>query len=90
MTLYEPALEFVAQLTEKLNLPGLSPFVISNCRNKQKMREVLKDNDLNTPYFKEVENTEELKNLSLPYPVVVKPSNGFSSQGVSRANNKKN
>ena len=89
MTLYEPALEVVSQLTEELNLPGLSPFVISNCRNKQKMREVLKDNDLNTPYFKEVENEEELKNLSLPYPVVVKPSNGFSSQGVSRANNKK-
>ncbi|MFP7737919.1 MFS transporter [Priestia aryabhattai] len=37
----------------------LSPFVISNCRNKQKMREILKDNDLNSPYFKEVGNEDD-------------------------------
>lgn len=88
MTLYEPALEFVAQLTEDLNLPGLSPFVISNCRNKQMMRKILKDSNLNTPYFKEIKNEEEVKDLLLTYPVVIKPSNGFASQGVSRANNK--
>ncbi|MCM2977353.1 ATP-grasp domain-containing protein [Priestia aryabhattai] len=88
MTIYEPALEFVAQLAKELNLPGLSPFVISNCRNKQMMRKILKDSNLNTPYFKEIKNEEEVKDLLLTYPVVIKPSNGFASQGVSRANNK--
>ncbi|AKP77379.1 Alanine-anticapsin ligase BacD [Priestia megaterium Q3] len=88
MTIYEPALEFVAQLAKELNLPGLSPFVISNCRNKQMMRKILKDSNLNTLYFKEIKNEEEVKDLLLTYPVVIKPSNGFASQGVSRANNK--
>lgn len=43
------------------------------------MREVLKDNDFNILYFKEVENMEELKNFLLFYFVVVKFFNGFFS-----------
>ncbi|GGE59496.1 ATP-grasp domain-containing protein [Priestia taiwanensis] len=89
MTFYEPALEFVARLAEELRLPGLATSVIENCRNKNNMRGMLKKNGLNVPHFKEYENEVDVTNFSFEYPVVVKPSNGFASQGVTRANTKK-
>lgn len=88
MTLFEPALDFVAKVAEKLKLPYLPISVIENCRNKNEMRKILKENNLNTPTFYELASDEILDELSFEFPLVVKPTNGFSSQGVSRVNNR--
>lgn len=88
ITLFEPALNFVAKVASELNLPYLPLSVIENCRNKNETRKILKKNGLNTPTFYELKPDENLHELSFDFPLVVKPANGFSSQGVIRVNNK--
>ncbi|QHZ45013.1 MULTISPECIES: ATP-grasp domain-containing protein [unclassified Bacillus (in: firmicutes)] len=84
MTLFEPALPFTAKAAAALNLPGLPLEAVENCRNKNRTRSILKENGLNTPLFYEVDQLDDLEGEKLSYPLVVKPINGFSSQGVVR------
>ncbi|MCY8038679.1 ATP-grasp domain-containing protein [Bacillus paralicheniformis] len=84
MTLFEPALPFTAKAAEALSLPGLSFTTMENCRNKNKTRSILQQNGLNTPVFHEFHTLAYLEDRKLTYPLVVKPVNGFSSQGVVR------
>ncbi|MGG4268043.1 ATP-grasp domain-containing protein [Peribacillus simplex] len=88
MTLFEPALNFVAKVAEELKLPYHPISVIENCRNKNEMRKILKENNLNTPIFYELATDEIPDEISFDFPLVVKPTNGFSSQGVTRVNNR--
>ncbi|MEC1500959.1 ATP-grasp domain-containing protein [Bacillus sonorensis] len=89
MTLFEPALCFTAKAAAELKLPGLPLKTIENCRNKNETRSILQQNGLNTPLFYEVAAYEDLENVELTFPLVVKPINGFSSQGVVRADDRK-
>ncbi|WP_078409901.1 ATP-grasp domain-containing protein [Priestia abyssalis] len=88
ITLFEPALDFVAKVAEVLKLPYLPPSIISNCRNKNKTRKILEENKLNTPIFYELSLDENIEDIDFCFPLIVKPANGFSSQGVIRVNNK--
>ncbi|MEC1258981.1 ATP-grasp domain-containing protein [Bacillus swezeyi] len=88
MTLFEPALPFTAKAAAVLHLPGLPLQAIENCRNKNQTRSILQQNGLNTPLFYEVHTIDDLKDERLTYPLIVKPINGFSSQGVVRVDDR--
>jgi predicted ATP-grasp superfamily ATP-dependent carboligase len=87
ITLYDPALSFVANVASELNLNYLPLNTISNCRNKNKTRNILRQNGLNTPVFYELSLNDDVPQCDFEFPLVVKPSNGFSSQGVVRVDN---
>lgn len=84
LTLFEPALNFAAKAAKKLNLPYLSESVIENCRNKNLTRRIMQEHRLNTPIFIELAEEEVPDKADLQFPLVVKPTNGFSSQGIIR------
>ncbi|MBU5263628.1 ATP-grasp domain-containing protein [Bacillus atrophaeus] len=86
LTLFEPALNFTAKAAEELGLRHLPSQVIAICRNKYATRQVLKRHQLNTPFFYEISSAADIDAGGLRYPLVVKPINGFSSQGVVRVN----
>lgn len=89
MTLFEPLVVLVADIASELQLPYFSKECVEICRNKYKTREALADASLNVPAFIHWTTTmNDLENTSLLYPVVAKPINGFSSQGVIRADTK--
>ncbi|MEA5100861.1 ATP-grasp domain-containing protein [Pantoea sp. S18] len=87
LTLFEPALDFAAKIAHQLGLPFLPEYVVEQCRNKNMTRRVLHDNGLNTPSYIELKEGEYPNVDQIKFPLVVKPTNGFSSQGVTRANN---
>ncbi|ATH93819.1 phosphoribosylglycinamide synthetase [Bacillus glycinifermentans] len=89
VTLFEPALHFTAKAAAELNLPGLPLQTIENCRNKSETRRILRQHGLNIPFFQEAAAYEDLEHVQLTFPLVVKPINGFSSQGVVRADDRK-
>lgn len=87
LTLFEPALDFAAKIANRLGLPFLPENVVEQCRNKNMTRRVLHDSGLNTPSYIELKEGEYPDIDQIKFPLVVKPTNGFSSQGVTRANN---
>lgn len=87
-TLYEPSVPFAAAAARELGLPGLSPEVAERVRDKRVMRERLRRAGLNTPRFAALDGPEDWERaLGVPLPAVVKPSDGFSSAGVTRVDN---
>ncbi|BBL32105.1 ATP-grasp domain-containing protein [Pantoea ananatis] len=84
LTLFEPALNFASKVAKKLKLPYLPESVIENCRNKNLTRRIMLENRLNTPTFIELSEEEIPDEAALEFPLVVKPTNGFSSQGIIR------
>lgn len=81
-----PTVNYVAH---ELGLVG-NPLITSElARNKYKMRCAFKQAGLYTPFFIRVNTNytdEEVENIS--YPVIVKPTDRWSSKGVTRVNRK--
>jgi biotin carboxylase len=66
------------------------PASVEACRNKLRMREVLRDAGLRTPWFRgmPLEALPEPTLLGITYPCVLKPVALSASQGVIRANSR--
>lgn len=91
LTLYDPAVSFTARAAAMLGLPGLSEHVALAARDKSCMRTRFKEAGLNYPAFVKIERSEDVAAAeALQFPVVVKPTSGYSSQGVIRINSAKN
>jgi formate-dependent phosphoribosylglycinamide formyltransferase (GAR transformylase) len=73
-----------------LGLTGNHPAAVEACRNKLRMREILRDAGLRVPWFRKVplHPTPEPALLGMSYPCVLKPLSLSASQGVVRANNR--
>jgi biotin carboxylase len=73
-----------------LGLPHNHPASVEACRNKLRMREVLRDASVPVPWFRSVklEPPPEPSLLGIRYPCVLKPLSLSASQGVVRANNR--
>ncbi|MFD8752430.1 ATP-grasp domain-containing protein [Kitasatospora sp. NPDC059577] len=85
VTLYDPAVPFVADVADALGLPGLGGDVARTVQDKRLMRRRLADAGLNVPGFATVDAPEDRAEAArLDFPVVVKPANGFSSLGVTK------
>lgn len=85
-TLYDPAVPFVAEAAEALGLPGLGSDTARAVQDKRIMRRRLTDAGLNVPRFVVLDDPgASAADAGLDFPVVVKPANGFSSLGVTKA-----
>lgn len=85
-TLYDPAVPFVADAAGALGLPGLGSGTARAVQDKRIMRRQLAEAGLNVPGFVVLDDPGAwAAGTGLDFPVVVKPANGFSSLGVTRA-----
>jgi biotin carboxylase len=82
-----PAAAYVAR---SLGIPHNHPASVEACRNKLRMREVLRDAGLPVPAFRGValHPLPEPALLGVAFPCVLKPLSLSASQGVVRANNR--
>ncbi|MFE5583134.1 ATP-grasp domain-containing protein [Kitasatospora sp. NPDC056531] len=86
VTLYDPAVPFVAEAAESLGLPGIGHRAAVGAQDKRVMRERLAAAGLNVPGFVRLDVPQDWAAAeALMFPVVVKPAHGFSSLGVMRA-----
>ncbi len=79
-----------AHVARSLGIAHNHPASVDACRNKLRMREVLRDAELPVPSFRRVslQPTPEPEFLSITYPCVLKPLSLSASQGVVRVNNR--
>ena len=79
-----------AYVARGLGLTHNHPASVEACRNKLRMREVLRDGGLPVPWFRPVplQPVPEPSLLGIAYPCVLKPISLSASQGVTRANNR--
>jgi ATP-grasp domain/L-amino acid ligase C-terminal domain 2 len=77
-----------AHVARALGLPHNHPASVEACRNKLRMREVLRDVGLPVPWFRsmKLDPLPEPSLAGVRYPCVLKPLSLSASQGVMRAN----
>ena len=76
----------VAHLNAAMDLPGLRPEVAKRFTNKLEMRSHLSGSEVRLPHFAETDCLEHANQIAeqFGYPIVVKPKQSQSSQGVFR------
>jgi ATP-grasp domain-containing protein len=87
VTLYEAAGPFTAEAAARLGLRGIDPEVARICRDKYRQRDAMRRAGLDVPGYRLLDPSADAGSQvsDLRFPLVVKPVNGLSSQGVSRA-----
>lgn len=71
---------------EKLNLPHPYSYETSlNVTNKGRMKKLFKQGGVTTSDFLLFNKADELRKCELPFPLVVKPVDAYSSKGVHKA-----
>jgi ATP-grasp domain-containing protein len=87
VTLTEAAVPFTADAAARLGLRGIDPEVARICRDKYRQRQAMRQAGLDVPGFRLIDPVADPGSqvAGLRFPLVVKPVNGLSSQGVSRA-----
>jgi len=80
----------VAEVAEKLALPGIKPESAINSTNKIKRLEIFKKNKIHCAEFGISETIEDAKKIAkdLVYPIVIKPVDNAGSRGVILIQNK--
>jgi biotin carboxylase len=80
-----------AHAARSLGIHYNHPLTVEACRSKLRMREVFRDAGLAGPWFRSItlNPTPEPALLGIIYPCVLKPLSLSASQGVVRANNRK-
>lgn len=85
----DQALLTVAKVSEELNLPCYISYEKAlNVTNKLYMKKKFIDSNIPTSKYKIIENIDELDDINLNYPIVVKPVDCNSSKGVKKVLNK--
>ncbi len=81
------AVRTVAEVAAELGLPGLSREAALRATDKSEMREAFTRHGAPTPRAIRVRSEDELRAAAsrLGYPVIVKPTDGVGSKGVTRA-----
>lgn len=82
------AMPTVAYICEALGLCCNSYETASRCTDKYAMRQALKDKSVDVPYFLLVDESTDLTNESIPYPVIVKPTDRSGSRGINLVHSK--
>ncbi len=84
LTQREEAVPWTAHAAQALGLPGLDPGAAHDARDKARMRERFRQAGCNVPGFVRLRDGRDLGACaSLRYPLVVKPSSGLGSAGVT-------
>jgi ATP-grasp domain/L-amino acid ligase C-terminal domain 2 len=79
-----------AYAARELGIAYNHPAPVEACRSKLRLREIFRDADLPTPWFRTI-NLDPLPEpalLNITYPCVLKPLSLSASRGVIRANNR--
>lgn len=86
----DAALHAVAEIVEKLALPGLTHEQVDRGLNKFNLRKICAENEIPVPFFAPAYSLEECQNacLSAGFPCVIKPMDSSGSRGVTLVNNK--
>jgi biotin carboxylase len=86
VTFHEAYVEFAADLNAVHDLGGVSPETARRCRDKYLMRKALARHGVPVPAFRRVADAPACGEAAcdLGFPVIVKPSNGSASRGVSK------
>jgi biotin carboxylase len=77
----------VAWVAEKLGLPGIPYEAALNASDKARMRAYFKKARLPSPEFISITRSELQGELSLPFPLVVKPVDNMGGRGCRRVDN---
>jgi ATP-grasp domain/ATP-grasp N-terminal domain len=87
LTLYEAVVPFTAEAARRLGLRGIDPEAARICRDKYRQRDAMRKAGLDVPGYRLIDPLADLADqvAGLRFPLVVKPTNGLASQGVSRA-----
>ena len=80
-------IELASRAANKLGLPHNPPEATKFTHRKDLAREFLYNAGINIPWHKKIHIDDNLDELDLPFPVVIKPLNLSGSRGVIRANN---
>lgn len=87
-TCSEQANSVCCYVGEKLNLPHPYSYETSlDVTNKGRMKKLFHAGGVTTSDFMLFRDTQELSRCKLPYPLVVKPVDAYSSKGVHKADN---
>lgn len=83
----------IPAILEMLNIPytGSDPLTLSICLDKGRTKEILTYHKIPTPSFITVNDINEIKNIALRFPLIIKPNAEGSSKGIfssSFVNNK--
>jgi biotin carboxylase len=85
VTLYDPAVPFVAEVADALGLPGIGAANALAAQDKRLMRTRLAAAGCKVPGFVTLESAAAWAQAAdLAFPVVIKPATGYSSLGVTR------
>jgi hypothetical protein len=86
VTFHEAYVEFAAELNADHALGGISLSTARRCRDKYLMREALAGHGVPVPAFHRVTGEQACREAAraLGFPVIVKPSNGSASKGVTK------
>lgn len=74
----------VAKLAGALGLPGNDLSCIEKTTNKEIMREALRDAGVPVPFFRKTDLSGIEEKESLPYPLIVKPTDRSGSRAITR------
>ncbi len=85
LTCREEAVPWTALAAQRLKLPGLNPDAALITRDKAQMRKAFAVAGLNVPSYTSLSADAPVTlSASMSYPLVVKPTGGYASQGVIR------
>jgi hypothetical protein len=78
---------FTADAAARLGLRGVDPEAARICRDKSRQRDAMRKAGLDVPGYRLIDPVADIGGqvADLRFPLVVKPVNGSSSEGVSRA-----
>jgi D-alanine-D-alanine ligase len=76
----------VPAILDLYNIPYVfsGPMVLALCLHKAMTKRVVRDLGIATPDFFVIENENDIKNISIPYPLFVKPVAEGTGKGITR------
>ena len=83
----ESALPTLVYVAQSMGLVSNSFECAKKLENKYSMRECFTANGIPNPLYKIVRCKDEVDNVNIPYPCIVKPVDSGGSQGVTKVNN---
>ena len=76
-------------VAERLGLPHPYSYETAlNVTDKKRMKQIMWDNDIPTSHFVVIKGLEELQGVELTYPLIIKPADSNSANGVKRVESK--
>ena len=77
----------IPAMLDFLQIPytGSDPLTLAICLDKARTKEILAQNQIPTPRFTTIENIQQLSNIHLTFPCIVKPLHEGSSKGIFNA-----